>query len=136
YQGGGVVRGAFSYFLGQTLTTIGPSITYRDLFARADALVRTQVKGQSPQLEATDPADLGQPFLGGAVLPRPSFFLASAPAGAWSIDAGRLHGIAEPRPGEDSVELALFDYQASDDDLKDPTRAKHKARVTRVGATD
>jgi hypothetical protein len=135
YQGGGQIRGAFSYFLGETLTTIGPEITYRDLFARADALVRTQVKGQSPQLEATEPADLGQPFLGGVVRPRPAFFTASLADGTWSIDAGRLLGIPEARPGEDTIGLALYDFAASDDDLKDPARAKYRARVTSVKAT-
>ena len=54
YQGGGATRGAFSYFLGETLRTVGGAITYRSLFDRAAALVRGQVQRQTPQLEATD----------------------------------------------------------------------------------
>lgn len=60
-------RGAFSYFLMDTLHKANGNVTYRDLFKRANALIRSKVTAQSPQLEATDLNDLYQPFLGGAI---------------------------------------------------------------------
>ena len=133
YQGGGTSRGAFSYFLGETLRTSGGPITYRALFDRAAALVRGQVQRQSPQLEATDPGDLHRPFLGGAIRPAPRYFLASHQGGRWTIDAGRVHGIPAPMP-DDAVELALFAVEASDADLTDPNKASARAKVTGVAA--
>jgi hypothetical protein len=133
YQGGGTSRGAFSYFLGETLRSSGGRITYRALFDRAAAQVRGQVQRQSPQLEATEPDDLHQPFLGGAIRPAPREFLASAQGGRWTIDAGRVHGILVPLP-DDAVEVALFADSTPDRDLTDPTRAIARARVTRVAA--
>src|SRR5262249_3104305 len=96
YQGGGTSRGAFSYFLGETLRTAGGAITYRALFDRAAALVRGEVQRQSPQLEATDLGDLHRPFLGGAIRPAPRTFLAVYRDGRWTVDAGSVHGIPAP----------------------------------------
>lgn len=53
YNVGGQHRGAFSYFLLDTLKKANGSLTYRDLFKRTNALVRSKVADQSPQLEAT-----------------------------------------------------------------------------------
>jgi hypothetical protein len=131
YHGGDTTRGAFSYFLHETLHTVGGGITYHDLFARASALVRGHLQRQSPQLEATFAEDLRRPFLGGAVRPSPRYFLASAQGGRWSLDAGRTHGIPAPTP-DDSAELALFDFQAADEDLKNPNKALGRARVTQA----
>jgi hypothetical protein len=131
YQGGGATRGAFSYFLGETLGTIGSAITYRDLFARASALVRGQVQRQSPQLEATVSGDLLRPFLGGLIRPSPHFFVASVQGVRWVLDAGRVHGIPAPTP-DDAVGLALFDFKAAPEDLKDSGKALARAKVTKV----
>ena len=131
YQGSGATRGAFSYFLGETLRTVGGSITYRALFDRVAALVRGQVQRQTPQLEATVSEDLQRPFLGGAIRPSPRYFVASYHSGGWVIDGGRVHGVPAATP-DDSAELALFDYKAADDDLKDSEKALGKARITRV----
>ncbi|HEU0300837.1 MAG TPA: caspase family protein, partial [Longimicrobium sp.] len=129
--GGDAVRGAFSYFLGETLRTVGGGITYRDLFTRVAALVRTQVQRQSPQLEATVADDLRQPFLGGVIVPSPRYFVVSHAGGRWVMDAGRMHGI--PEAGQDDpVVVALFDYQSPDEDLTRPDRAIGKAAVTEV----
>ncbi len=111
YQGGDAVRGAFSYFLGETLRTVGGSITYRALFDRAAALVRGQVQRQSPQLEATVADDLNRPFLGGAIRPAPRYFVATARGGRWTVDAGRVHGIPAPTP-DAAAELSLFAFGA------------------------
>jgi pimeloyl-ACP methyl ester carboxylesterase len=129
-----VTRGAFSYFLGETLRTTGGTITYHDLFARSAALVRGQVQRQSPQLEATVSEDLLQPFLGGAIRPSPRTFLASFQNGRWEIDAGRVHGIPSLAP-DDATELALFDFKAADEDLKDPAKKIGSARISKVLGT-
>ncbi|MER9947173.1 caspase family protein [Mesorhizobium sp. M0047] len=134
YQGGDTTRGAFSYFLGETLRTVGGAITYRDLFARAAALVQGQVQRQSPQLEATVSEDLLRPFLGGAIRQAPHTFLASHHRGHWVIDAGRMHGIPNPTPDE-KTELVLFAFTASDEDLKDPAKGVGKVRVAEVFGT-
>ena len=106
-QGGGATRGAFSYFLGETLRTVGGAVTYRDLFARAAALVRSQVQRQSPQLEATVSEDLLRPFLGGAIRPAPRYFVASVPGRPLGDRrrAGARHNGSHPN---DATELALF----------------------------
>src|SRR5207245_720109 len=102
---------------------------------RASALVRGQVQRQAPQLEATVADDLNRPFLGGAILPAPRYYVARHRAGRWALDVGRVHGIPAPTP-DDAAELALFTYGASDEDLKDPAKALAKAKLTKVlGAT-
>jgi hypothetical protein len=131
YHGGGATRGAFSYFLGETLRTIGGDITYRDLFARAAALVRGQVQRQSPQLEATASDDLERPFLGGAILSAPRYFVVSVQGGRWTLHAGKVHGIPASTP-DAAAELALFAYGAADEDLKDPQKALAVAKVSKV----
>jgi pimeloyl-ACP methyl ester carboxylesterase len=131
YQGGDVTRGAFSYFLGETLRTVGAGITYRELFARTAALVRGEVQRQSPQLEATNSQDLLRPFLGGAIKPSPRYFVASVQGGRWSIDGGRIHGIPAPTP-DDVAALLLFDYGVADNELNKAERAVGKARITEV----
>ncbi len=66
-------RGAFCYFLIETLKQAKGSLTYRDLFKRTNASVRNNIAKQSPQLETTHLGDLDQPFLGGAIAQRPSY---------------------------------------------------------------
>ena len=132
YHGGGATRGVLSYFLGETLRTVGGAVTYRDLFARAAALVQSQVQRQSPQLEATVSEDLLLPFLGGAIRPSLRSFVASYQGGRWVIDGGRVHGIPTPN---DTTELALFDFNAAEEDLQDTAKSIGKARVARVSGT-
>ncbi len=129
--GGEAIRGAFSYFLGETLRNIEGDITYRDLFERAAALVRSQVRWQTPQLEATVAADLSRPFLGGAVRPVPRSFVASYERGRWFIDAGRVQGIP-PATRDAPAEVALFEFSASEEALQDPTLALGRAEITAV----
>jgi hypothetical protein len=134
YQGGGATRGAFSYFLVETLRAARGALTYRDLFARTAGLVQGQVQRQSPQLEASFSEDLSRPFLGGAIRQSPRTFVASYRSGHWSIDAGRMHGISNS-VSDDATEVALFAFDTSDDDLKNPAKALGKARVARVLGT-
>ena len=131
YQGEGSHRGAFSYFLGETLRAIGGTITYRSLFDRASALVRGQVARQTPQLEATEPADLDQPFLGGVIRPAPRYAVATVLDRRWTVDVGRIHGISAST-ADDTTIFALFDFKAKDEDLTDPTRAIGRAKVIQV----
>jgi hypothetical protein len=56
-------RGAFSRFLLEALTQANGNLSYRDLFQQTNALVRSNVVAQSPQLEATEATDLDLPFL-------------------------------------------------------------------------
>ncbi|MCB0004501.1 MAG: caspase family protein, partial [Anaerolineae bacterium] len=67
-------RGAFYYYLQDTLQQSGAPLSYRDLFKRVNALVQQRVADQHPQLEASEPADLDQPFLGGAIPAVPATF--------------------------------------------------------------
>ncbi len=132
YTLGGQRRGAFSYFLADTLQRGGASLTYRDLFKRASALVRANVSAQSPVIESIDPADLDQPFLGGAVASRAPYFTASFdPTHGWVIDGGRVHGLADPAADETTI-LALYPLDATHADLLDPQRVVADARVTAV----
>lgn len=131
YQGDGSHRGAFSYFLGTSLRTIGGETSYRSLFDRASALVRGQVTRQTPQLEATEPGDLDQPFLGGAIRPSPRHAVARLLDRRWNVDVGRINGIPEPT-AEDTTVFALFHFGAKDEDLTDPAKAIGRAKAIRV----
>jgi hypothetical protein len=124
-------QGAFSHFLGEALSTAGGALTYHDLFTRAATLLRYRVR-QSPQLEAPVPDDLRQPFLGGAILPAPRYFLVNRAARGWVMNAGRVHGIPA-LVADDPTVVALFDYTCADDDLARPERAVAQAVVSRVG---
>ena len=73
YQGeDGATRGAFSYFLLKSLKQTSGSLSYLDLARNIEALIRGNVAEQVPQLEATNPEDLKELFLGDAIPDRPS----------------------------------------------------------------
>jgi pimeloyl-ACP methyl ester carboxylesterase len=117
YAGEGKHRGAFSYFLLDTLYKANGVLTYRDVFKRCSTLLQNRVMAQSPQLEATLPDDLDQPFLGGAIQPRlPHFTVSCDRTYGWVIDGGVIHGIAPPVAGETTM-LALFPAQTPDSAL-------------------
>lgn len=110
YSGDGEHRGAFSYFLLETLQKANGTLTYRDVFKRASALVQSRVTAQAPQLEASVSDDLDQPFLGGAIQPRtPHFTVSHHRDHGWVIDGGTIHGIAQPM-GRETTLLALFPF--------------------------
>jgi pimeloyl-ACP methyl ester carboxylesterase len=113
YSSDGEHRGAFSYFLLETLHKASGVLTYRDVFKRCSTLVQSRVTAQAPQLEASVPDDLDQPFLGGALQPRlPHFIVSYHRDHGWVIDGGTIHGIAQPTAGETTV-LALFPFDSS-----------------------
>ncbi len=130
---GDQTRGVFSYFLLQTLLSTTGDWTYRDLFARVNALVRARVARQSPLIEATDFQDLDRPFLGGAVRPHPPYFTVRHEKDpGWTLDGGAIHGIPEPA-GEETTLLTVFPAQT--ENLEDPASAIGNARVAKVEPT-
>lgn len=128
----GQSRGAFSYYLLDTLKQANGSLTVRELFKRTHALVSNKVTAQSPQLEATVSAELDQPFMGGAIAPRSAYFTVSYHKhDEWIIDGGAVHGIPQPLAGE-TMTLALFPLNASADELKTLSQAIGAAQVLEV----
>ncbi len=131
YKGeNGQPRGAFSYFLLESLQRTNGSLTYRDLSRNINALVSGKVQDQSPQVEATDSEELNQPFLGGAITERPFYFtLIYSSKDKWVIDGGALHGI--PRASGDIL-LAIFPVGSNPEQLRQTGEALSQARVTQV----
>jgi pimeloyl-ACP methyl ester carboxylesterase len=129
-SGGGLPRGTFSYFLTETLQRAEAGLTYRDLFKRVNALVRTKAARQSPLIEAAAARELDQPFLGGAIQPHPPYFTVSFdPKDRWVIDGGAVHGI-EPVSGAETTLLALFPFESGTEQLGQIDKAAGEARVT------
>ncbi|MBD2194628.1 MULTISPECIES: caspase family protein [Calothrix] len=132
YAINGQRRGAFSYFLVDTLKKANGNLTYRDLFKRTHALVRSKVLAQSPQLEATDLDDIEQPFLGGAIAQhKPYLTVSYHPDYQWVIDAGSVHGIPQPS-GEETTLLALFPFDSSPQQMQKLSAAIGEAKVIAV----
>ena len=118
YNAHGQRRGVFSYFLLNTLQKTNGNLTYRDLFKRTQALVRSKVTAQSPQLDNTAGENLDQPFLGGAIASHPAYFTVSYHSDyGWVIDGGAVHGIPQPTANE-TTELTLFPLMASPQELR------------------
>ncbi|MGZ3396350.1 MAG: DUF7379 domain-containing protein, partial [Isosphaeraceae bacterium] len=131
YVGDGDHRGAFSFFLGESLRSAAGVPTYRDLFTRTSALLSGQVSNQSPQLEATQNNDLDATFLDGAIQPAPAAFSARHQQGHWIINGGATSGIPAPS-GSDAARLALYPFDAPAALLCDPAKAVAMARVEDV----
>lgn len=132
YMGGSVPRGAFSYFLQESLNKATGRLSYRDLFKRTNALIRSSVSAQSPQIDATHSEDLEQAFLGGAIAPHASYFTVSHhPDHGWVIDGGAIHGLKSPS-GSESTVLALYPFDAAIDQMRDISHALTQATVTAV----
>ncbi|WP_341530230.1 caspase family protein [Nostoc sp. UHCC 0302] len=132
YMADGQIRGAFSYFLLDTLIKANGSLTYRDLFKRTNALVCSKVAAQSPQIEATVQGDLNQLFLGGAIASHTPYFTVSYHKNhTWVIDGGAVHGIPEPS-GDETTLLALFPFDTPSEQLHQLSRAIGEAQVLEV----
>lgn len=132
YNVGGQRRGAFSYFLLDTLKKANGSLTYRDLFKRTNALVRSKVANQSPQLEATVLDDLEQPFLGGAIAGRKPYLTVTYHKDhEWVVDGGTVHGIPQPS-GDETTELALFPFDSFPEQMQELSAAIGEAKVITV----
>ncbi|MBW4599327.1 MAG: caspase family protein [Calothrix sp. FI2-JRJ7] len=132
YNVDGEHRGAFCYFLTKTLNQTQGNLSYRDLFKRINALVRSKVKQQSPQLEATDSKELDQLFLGGAVRDcHPYYTVSYHKQYGWIIDGGAVHGVPRPYNGE-TMHLALFPITAKAENLRKLSNKLGEAQVTEV----
>lgn len=132
YYGNNQYRGVFSYFLMDTLGRTNGNLTYRDLFKRTNALVRSKVTAQSPQLEATNSSYLDQPFLGGAIAQRyPYFTVSYHKTQGWVIDGGAVHGIP-PVSGDETTRLAVFPFNSATEQLRQLSNALVVAEVTEV----
>lgn len=132
YPADGEHRGAFCYFLTQTLQQTQGNLTYRDLFKRTNALVRSKIKQQSPQLEAIDTRDLDQLFLGGAISDRHPYYTVSYHKQyGWVIDGGAVHGVPR-RDGSETMHLALFSIETQGQDLRKLSNKIGEAQVTEV----
>lgn len=128
YAGNGEQRGAFSYFLLDSLQKNNGSLTYRELFKRTSALVRSRIKDQSPQLEATLQEDLELPFLGseGAIARRDPYFTLSYENNRWVMDAGAVHGIPQ------NTRLALYPLGIPVERMRQLSAAVGEAEVVEV----
>lgn len=125
-------RGAFSYYLLDTLQQTNGKLTYRDLLKRANVLVRNRVD-HSPQIEVADPNDENQFFLNGAIAERttPYFTVNYDRDYEWVIDGGAVHGVQRPTESETTL-LALFPFQSNIQDLHDSSKCIGTAEVTQV----
>ena len=133
HSGDGRRRGAFSYFLVDTLKTVGGELTYRDLIARTDSLVRSHIDAQTPQIEVVQAEDLDAKFLDGTIQPSSPYFIVDYTPGMATLRAGAMHGIARPTADGTTV-LALFPLSARDQDLEDLGQAVGQAKVSDVQA--
>lgn len=128
----GKIRGAFSYYLQDTLQKANKAISYRDLFKRTDALVRSKVNEQSPQVEANESFSLAQPFLGGAIAKcNPYFTVTHHKKYGWVIDGGAVHNIPQGSDNE-LTQLALFPFDSNPQQLRQLSNAFGQAVVTKV----
>ena len=132
YSGGGRTRGAFSYFLSESIQEAAGAVTYGELGAIARAKVSVAIANQVPQIESVGGGDLDRPFLGGAIQPRPIFYIVTQRDGAWSMDAGRILGIPAPSGGE-FARVALFPSSAGEAAMKKVGGAAAIAEVVEVG---
>ena len=136
YSAGTQRRGAFTWFLLEALQTGGSGVTYREAYKRARALLEVNVAAQTPQIEASDDADLDRPFLGGKVRSQQGIYTVRRRAdGAWTIDAGRVHGFAPPQ-GSERTDLAVFDFAATPAAMSSVSNAVARAHVTAVQSGD
>jgi hypothetical protein len=133
YNGNGLRRGAFSYFLGDTLATAGGELTYRDIHARVKSLVTGQVKAQEPQIEVTHNDDLDARFLDGTMTPTVPYYNVEYKAPDFILRAGATHGISTVTDDGTTV-LALFHWGTPNDDLNDLTKKVATAEVVEVQA--
>ncbi|MBI3823799.1 MAG: caspase family protein, partial [Planctomycetes bacterium] len=135
YCADGTQRGAFSYFLADTLQRASGPLSYYELFGRAAALVESHVLDQTPQLETHANDLLGGVFLSGVLKdPQQERRVYADQAGRWIVDAGAMHGIRLETPDNTTV-LALFPFDLPSTGFADPTNRRGTATVTEVRPT-
>ncbi|WP_287518828.1 peptidase C14 caspase catalytic subunit p20 [Okeania sp. SIO2C2] len=133
-------RGVFSYCLLQTLQQTDGRLSYSDLARNVAALVKSKAQNQVPQLEATNPEDLKESFLGDAIPERPFYltltYNTKPKEKGWQIDGGALQGIPKTsKSASKTTLLAIFPAGSTADDLKEISKAVGDAKVTKVLTT-
>ncbi|MGQ4648362.1 caspase family protein [Lyngbya aestuarii] len=132
FWGDGKHQGAFSYFFMDILRQANTSLTYRELFRRAAAMVHSQVGTQSPQIAVSNSSELDQHFLGGAIASQTSYFNVSHhPTHGWVINGGAAQGIPQPSDTE-TTWLKLFPLESTSEQLHQLIQAIGEAEVTQV----
>ncbi|MEM7061687.1 MAG: caspase family protein [Cyanobacteria bacterium P01_B01_bin.77] len=125
-------RGAFSYFLLETLQQANGVLTYRDAFRRTNALIRAQVPQQSPQLEATYEEDLDLYFLSWQKqITTPYYTMSYHSELGWVIDGGAIHGMSTGLE-EERPQMAVFPFEISANEMKQLDRKIALAEVIKV----
>jgi triacylglycerol esterase/lipase EstA (alpha/beta hydrolase family) len=132
----GETRGAFSYFLLKSLEQTNGGLSYLDLARNIEALLKGKVQDQVPQLEATNPEDLKESFLGDAIPESPCYFTLSYNTHSndrgWEIDGGIIQGIPKSSSTDETTLLAIFPVGSKPDDLKQVSKAVAQVKVTKV----
>ncbi|MEM6449496.1 MAG: caspase family protein [Cyanobacteria bacterium P01_D01_bin.105] len=124
--------GAFSYFLYKSLAAANSQPTYQDLFQQTNALVRSSMPTQSPQLIATHPEDLSLPFLGEAGTTSPHTFIVRHDATkGWIVNGGAVHGLPASA-GNETTKLALFPQAATPQQMAHMGNAIATAHIERA----
>lgn len=132
----GEFHGVFSHFLFETLSQSDKNLSYRDLFQRVSARVRSTVANQAPQLDTAEPDGRNELFLGGILSAGPPYFTLSYDTQrGWLMDGGVAHGITAPE-GQETTILAIFPFDMQTAQLANPPAAIGEARVLRTHATD
>ena len=98
----GRMRGAFSVALIDALAALGPASTYRSVLAAVRGRIGRTTSEQDPVLHPVDSGGYGDAlFCQGAIQPSPPTYLVAAAKDSWWVDAGAVHGLAEPAGAEE-----------------------------------
>ena len=125
-------RGAFSYYLLETLKQAKGNLTYRDLLGGAKPSVSAHVSDQSPQLEGNYSEPENQYFLSGTIAERtPYFMVRHDQTYGWVIEGGNVHGV-QGSSGDETTLLALFPFDSHTEDLRHSSNSIGTAKVTQV----
>ncbi|MDZ7966373.1 MAG: caspase family protein [Nostoc sp. DedSLP03] len=122
-------RGIFSYFLLDSIQR-NSNLSYRDLLKRSNILVQSFYANQSPQILTTSTSYLDQPFLGGTITRRQTYFTVMYNgSNGWIIDVGAVHGILSPHGNQKTI-LAIFPIGL--EDISQLTNAIAVAEIIKV----
>ena len=97
--------------------------------------MQARLQDQAPQLEAPISRDLEALFLDGAIrAAEPAYNVAFANE-EWQLQAGAVHGLPKVQ-GNETIELALYPFDAAQEVLRDRTKSVGKAKVRGVKPTE
>lgn len=98
--------GLFTSTMLTVLQTSGSDITYADLFTRCRSEIRRKAENQTPQFETGEDFNALSGFLGRNASSATRLYSVYFNNGAWTVDAGALHGL--PTEADKTVGLALY----------------------------